>query len=81
MDRSLSFIIGQSKRDELAKLELLFAHSANRDVRQSWERAVYDGSGAPTGSTCRGSAPASPGVTDPRDHPGQCYLIVLEVPI
>lgn len=51
INRSLSLIVGPSKRNESAKPVFLSVHSANPEWRQSWTRVAYNSGGAPMSNT------------------------------
>lgn len=64
MNRTLSLIVGYSKRGEPARPGSYSAHSANCDP-QSLTMAAFDSESGPMSDTLWSSASVSPGVTDP----------------
>lgn len=70
--RSLSLIVGYSKRDASLRQRSLFAHSAHCGKRQSRTRAAFDSGGAAMSSTSWSPTLAFLDATGPRDYLGGC---------
>lgn len=69
--KSLSLIVGHSKRDVLDKPGSFSAHLVNCDAQQSRTWAKSSSAGFSMSNAPRSLAPVSPGATDFRDYPGR----------